>query len=207
MYCTQCGANNPDEARFCFSCGSAMYVTAAAPVPPVTPVSMPPSPPAPPAAPVVEYAGFWRRWLALVIDWMILGIPCGIIFLLFILPAINAAIQTDDADRIATMVASYMVGWVLMGGLLLALIPLIYYSAFESSQYQATLGKMALGIIVTDMHGQRISFARSLGRNAGKFISKMIMHIGFIMAGFTEKKQALHDILADCLVVMKYPTR
>jgi len=65
---------------------------------------------------------------------------------------------------------------------------------------------MALGIIVTDMDGRQISFARSLGRNLGKIISKMILYIGFIMAGLTLKKQALHDMLADCLVVMKHPT-
>jgi uncharacterized RDD family membrane protein YckC len=73
----------------------------------------------------------------------------------------------------------------------------------ESSRHQATLGKKALGIIVTDMNGNRISFARANARFFGKWVSGMIMNIGYLMAAFTEKKQALHDILASCLVVMK----
>jgi len=79
----------------------------------------------------------------------------------------------------------------------------LYYTAMESSRHQATLGKKALGIIVTDMSGNRISFARANGRFFGKWISGMILNIGYLMAAFTEKKQALHDILASCLVVMK----
>jgi len=73
----------------------------------------------------------------------------------------------------------------------------------ESSSRQGTLGKMAVGIKVSDMQGNRISFARATGRFFGKIISKIILYIGFIMAGFTEKKQALYDIISDCLVVKK----
>ena len=62
---------------------------------------------------------------------------------------------------------------------------------------------MLLGIVVTDMDGRRVSFLRALGRNAGKIVSHLAFHIGFIMAGVTAKKQALHDMLADCLVVMQ----
>jgi uncharacterized RDD family membrane protein YckC len=79
----------------------------------------------------------------------------------------------------------------------------LYHTAMESSRHQATLGKKALGIIVTDMNGNRISFARANARFFGKWVSGMIMNIGYLMAAFTEKKQALHDILAGCLVVMK----
>ena len=79
----------------------------------------------------------------------------------------------------------------------------LYHAGMESSRHQATLGKKALGIIVTDMNGNRISFARANGRFFGKWVSGMIMNIGYLMAAFTEKKQALHDILAGCLVVMK----
>ena len=79
----------------------------------------------------------------------------------------------------------------------------LYHTAMESSRHQATLGKKALGIIVTDMNGNRISFARANARFFGKWVSGMIMNIGYLMAAFTEKKQALHDILASCLVVMK----
>jgi len=77
----------------------------------------------------------------------------------------------------------------------------LYFALMESSAWQATLGKRAVGIKVTDMEGGRISFGRATGRHFGKFVSALIFYIGFIMAGFTEKRQALHDIMAGCLVV------
>jgi uncharacterized RDD family membrane protein YckC len=73
----------------------------------------------------------------------------------------------------------------------------------ESSSWQATLGKKALGLVVTTVGGEPISFGRALGRNLAKLLSSLILMIGFLMAGFTAKKQALHDLLADCLVVRK----
>jgi uncharacterized RDD family membrane protein YckC len=73
----------------------------------------------------------------------------------------------------------------------------------ESSSKQATLGKMALGIIVTDLEGQRISFGKATGRHFSKIVSGIILYIGFIMVAFTEKKQGLHDMMAGCLVVVK----
>ena len=77
----------------------------------------------------------------------------------------------------------------------------IYYAALESSSWHATLGKKILGLKVTDLTGNRITFARASGRFFGKILSGMILGIGFLMAGFTARKQALHDILAGCLVL------
>ena len=77
----------------------------------------------------------------------------------------------------------------------------LYYVAMTGRPLQATLGKMALSIRVTDLAGQRISFLRAIGRNLAKIISGAILLIGYIMAAFTERKQALHDIIAQCLVV------
>jgi uncharacterized RDD family membrane protein YckC len=71
----------------------------------------------------------------------------------------------------------------------------------ESSPKQGTLGKMALGIVVTDMDSRRISFGRATGRYFAKILSGLILGIGFLMVAFTEKKQGLHDILAGTLVV------
>jgi uncharacterized RDD family membrane protein YckC len=78
----------------------------------------------------------------------------------------------------------------------------LYWAFMESSSKQATLGKMALGVIVTDYKGRRVSFGRATGRQLARFISSFLL-IGYIMAGFTEKKQALHDMVAECLVVVK----
>ena len=77
----------------------------------------------------------------------------------------------------------------------------IYYSAFESSSKQGTLGKLAVGIKVTDMHGNRIKVGIAFGRNFTKLFSMMIFFIGFIMVAFTKRKQGLHDITAGCLVI------
>jgi uncharacterized RDD family membrane protein YckC len=80
----------------------------------------------------------------------------------------------------------------------------IYYAWMESSSHQGTLGKMALGLIVTDLEGRRINFARASGRYFAKIITGLIpLGIGYMMAGFTEKKQALHDMIASCLVLRK----
>jgi uncharacterized RDD family membrane protein YckC len=87
--------------------------------------------------------------------------------------------------------------------LVILILQWLYYALMESSNKQATLGKLALGIVVTDLSGGRISFGRATGRYFGKIISGLILYIGFIMAGLTEKKQALHDIMASCLVVLK----
>jgi uncharacterized RDD family membrane protein YckC len=74
----------------------------------------------------------------------------------------------------------------------------------ESSSWQATLGKKALDLAVTDLEGQRITFGRATGRHFAKIISGLIpLGIGYIIAGFTEKKQAVHDLIASCLVVRK----
>jgi len=73
----------------------------------------------------------------------------------------------------------------------------------ESSELQATLGKMALGICVTDKYGNRISFGRATGRHFAKIISSLTLGIGYLAAAFTEKKQALHDIIAGCLVLKR----
>jgi uncharacterized RDD family membrane protein YckC len=83
------------------------------------------------------------------------------------------------------------------------LLPWLYFAIMESSSRQATLGKMALGIVVTDISGRRISFARATGRQLGKIISGMILYIGYLMIAFTQRKQGLHDIMAECLVVVK----
>lgn len=80
----------------------------------------------------------------------------------------------------------------------------LYYALLESSEWQGTAGKKALGLIVTDMQGRRVTFARASGRHFGKIVTSFIpLGIGYAMAGFTQKRQALHDILASCLVLRK----
>lgn len=86
---------------------------------------------------------------------------------------------------------------------LVILLTWLYYGLLESSAWQATLGKKALGLEVTDLRGTRVTFGRATGRYFARYISIMTIGIGFLMAGFTEKKQALHDIIAGTLVIRK----
>jgi uncharacterized RDD family membrane protein YckC len=76
----------------------------------------------------------------------------------------------------------------------------LYEALLLSSPWQATLGKLALGLRVTDEYGQRISFLRATGRHFAKYLSWMTIFIGFIMVAFTERRQALHDFIAGTLV-------
>ena len=79
----------------------------------------------------------------------------------------------------------------------------LYYVLFETSSWQATPGKRALRLYVTDINGRPITFARATIRHFGKMISGLTFLVGYFLAGFTEKKQALHDMLASCLVLRR----
>jgi uncharacterized RDD family membrane protein YckC len=92
---------------------------------------------------------------------------------------------------------------VIVGTVLGLLGSWIYEAAMESSSLQATLGKMVFGMKVTDVNGNRISFMRATGRHFAKYLSSLILFIGYIMAGFTARKQALHDMIADTLVIRR----
>ncbi len=81
------------------------------------------------------------------------------------------------------------------------MISWLYFAKLESGPHQSTFGKRAMGLKVTNLAGGRIGFGQASGRFFGKIVSGMTLYIGFIMAGFTERKQALHDLIAGTLVV------
>jgi len=139
------------------------------------------------AASIVRYAGFWRRFAALIMDSIIITLVTFIVYLM-----IRAALYGGRPEN------EVILGWAVW-----MIVNWLYRAGMESSSGQATLGKMALGIIVTDYEGERISFGRATGRLLAKIISGLILLIGYIMAGFTERKQALHDMIAKTLVVVK----
>jgi uncharacterized RDD family membrane protein YckC len=86
---------------------------------------------------------------------------------------------------------------------LVILVGVLYYSVFEGSSWQATPGKRILKLYVTDLNEQRITFARAAARNFPKMIFSSVFPFVHLLAGFTEKKQALHDILSGCLVLRR----
>ena len=138
----------------------------------------------------MSYAGFWKRLAAFVIDFIITMIGSFIIGVALGISMI--ATGTDDPETLEAA-----------GDSLGILVMWAYFSVMESSTKQGTLGKMALGIKVTDLDGNRIGFGRASGRYFGKIISYLIIFVGFIMVAFTKKKQGLHDMMAGCLVVNK----
>lgn len=163
------------------------------------------------------YAGFWKRFLAYVIDSFIINIIMGIIFIpMFLIFGVSFFQEFDNNGNFQYNSVSYtqnlsesgeialvsaIILFVLVAIIGSILISWLYSALMESSSKKATLGKMALGLIVTDMNGVKLSFGRASGRYFGKILSGLILNIGFIMAAFTEKKQALHDILAGTLVL------
>ena len=143
----------------------------------------------------IAYAGFVRRFAAFFID----GIIVSVLAAAVTLPM--GGVQplgpnTDPTELLRTMLA-------LQGPrtLIQLAIAMLYYTLQESSSAQATLGKRALGIKVTDLQGRRLSFGHALGRWFAAALSYLTLYVGFFMAGFTQRKQALHDMVAGTLVV------
>ncbi|MDD5571692.1 MAG: RDD family protein [Bacteroidales bacterium] len=158
-----------------------------------------------------KYAGFWLRLVAIIIDGLIIGAAKLIIIGPFLaVIGITAARDFSDmkqecsssACEIVSLIGP-LVGAALIANFIVVIISWLYFALMESSARQATIGKMALGIIVTNMNGEKVNFGQATGRYFGKIISGIILCVGYIMAGFTEKKQALHDIMANCLVIKK----
>jgi uncharacterized RDD family membrane protein YckC len=144
----------------------------------------------------VEYAGFWLRFVAAIIDGLVLLIP-GMVLGFLVGMVLAITLHDKVSPRELSTIAN------LVGNVVGILMRWIYEATMESSSYQATVGKMVLGLKVTDLDGRRISLGRASGRYFGKILSALICMVGYIMAGLTEKKQGLHDILAGTLVVRK----
>ena len=204
MFCHKCGARVDDQAAFCDKCGTALQntlpaanaVTAARSEVSATPTTYAPATGAAVVFPATaQYAGFWRRLAAGLIDVLLVGVAWFAVA--FIFGFIYGLVVGEEPDDPALNVLTLM-AWAAT-----AILVWPYYALMESSSTQATLGKMALGIRVTDAQGRRVSFGRATGRYFSKIISGIILYIGYIMIAFTAKKQGLHDIIADCLVVVK----
>ncbi len=135
----------------------------------------------------MNYAGFWTRLLAHIIDTIILQI-CASVAGGVIGGIYGAAGGSAEGAGILGFLLGSLGGW-------------LYYALMESSPKQATIGKMAMGIYVADLDGGKITFATATGRYFAKILSGLILLIGYIMAAFTEKKQALHDQMAGTVVL------
>jgi uncharacterized RDD family membrane protein YckC len=191
VQCPKCGMEVTGGAETCGGCGEVMADPSSAPKDSSkqfgqTAVRKP-----------VVYAGFWLRLVAYIIDVLLLAIVAGFFVMKPMmdragLPVDNIWLFMSNRSRQALAIqgAVWMIAW-------------LYFALLESSSWQATPGKRAMGLQVTDLEGKQITFARASGRFFGKFLSQSLLFVGFVLAGFTQKKQALHDILARCLVIKK----
>ena len=178
--CLKCGMANQANARYCTVCGEELLAQhRASPHRSRAPLND------------AEYAGFWARFCAAFLDLLIVTIlSAGAGFVVGFSAAFSGNHWGPSAYQLLGSIVGLIVNW-------------IYFAGMESSLRQGTLGKRAMGIIVTDLSGERVSFGRATGRHFGKIVSALILCIGFIMAAFTERKQALHDMMAECLVVRR----
>lgn len=220
MNCPHCGHSLAEGAAFCAECGRTVSAPAAPPsAPPDEPASVttliepgagvwtplseptpaaepvlavqPPSPPQPAVQipRILLYAGFWKRFLAFIIDFLVLGMTQ---YLVLVALGLQVEISPDDPRAPGRSFVVFLAWW-------------IYWAVLESSPLQATLGKRALDLAVTDLHGNRISFWRATARFWSKVISAIPLFVGFFMIPFTEKCQGLHDVLSGCLVLRREP--
>ncbi|HET7266574.1 MAG TPA: RDD family protein [Oleiagrimonas sp.] len=141
------------------------------------------------------HAGFWARFGAWVIDWMITTVGT---YMLMVVAVVIVMIMVPDAIRGDHSTAE-LIGQLFF--LTAAVAAWLYHAFFESSAKQATPGKMAVGLRVTGLAGERIGFGRASGRFFARIVSAMTLGIGYMMAGWTERKQALHGMIAGCCVV------
>ena len=197
MYCSKCGAQMADGAVFCSACGRAF---SSGPPPARLPGAEVVA-----AAPRIDYGGFWLRFLAYLIDGAVITlgsfvVAIPLVFLTGIGPLLSQIHPEEDLND-----AGFW--WIMAVIFLVATVSLavtwLYHALMESSEWQATLGKKVLDLVVTDMAGRRVSFWRATGRHFAKIVSNMIYPFGHVMAGFTQQKQALHDMIAGCLILRR----
>ena len=191
MHCRKCGAEIPHGAEQCTSCGERV----------TQPDQSEKTPLADSTATQrrVRFAGFWLRLVAFVID--------SLTVLVLMSPILWDLVARNLGPDVTPEKFQAFIG----GGttqrlaiqMLFELVRALYFAAFESSAWQATPAKKMLGLYVTDLAGRRLTFSQAAGRSFAKVISEFTLLIGFLMAGFTQRKQALHDVIAGCLVLRK----
>lgn len=188
MFCKQCGKINDQNSKFCVDCGTQL-AQATEQAPQQKPTSLYQS---------SNYAGFWIRTFAGIIDYVFFSV-----FTLIIVPFLNPLIiypiifllpKTITDSELQNLGQG-------IGFIVVLLIMWLWFAIPESSKWQATIGKKILGLKVTDEYGERIELSKATKRFWSKIMSALILCIGFIMVGFTKKNQGLHDKIAGTLVI------
>ncbi len=200
MFCSECGRALDATTQACPACGRDTGIR---------PVALPTSSPSRGStAPAtgITYAGFWLRFVAWIFDEaMLVGSGFLILGRLASFARLSGIFSGfDPIDDVDNWFATLGFGPTAFFFLFFILISWLYHAAMESSPWQGTIGKRALGIIVTDTNGAKIDFWRATGRFFCRLVTDMIpLGIGYFVAGFTQRKQAVHDLLASTLVLHK----
>ena len=198
MFCSRCGLRVEEGVRYCANCGQEVGL-------PVTPPQVAANVPV--AAPVLapqRYAGFWLRFVAHLIDGVVLGIPFFLIVMLpiFLFGGLHLLARrglVGPPDPVFVVAIIFRFFFIIA---LFVVAQWLYFAGMESSAREATFGKAAMSLRVTGLTGQHLTFGHATGRFFAKIITGLIpLGIGYFMAGFTEKKQALHDMIAGTLVL------
>lgn len=177
MFCAQCGSEVDESMKFCFRCKSS-EVLKTKPTQKSISVEVP------------LYAGFWVRVLAISLD-SILAFTIIVLLAIVGIFILNA-LHVKDEKHIYTILG--------FGGIFCVIAYYLYIIIF-TTQYGATLGKQVLGLRVVPLNGGNLGWRSVFLREiVGKFLSG-ITYVGYMMAGWTEKKQALHDMVADTCVI------
>jgi uncharacterized RDD family membrane protein YckC len=186
MFCPRCGTWVPDGTETCSLCGLALQ-DAQSPNPLAH---------ARPVAPVVArvtYGGFWRRFVAALLDTIILYFPAATVRVVLGLSATGMFDPETAASWVATTFEF--------------VLDFIYATAFLCSSARGTLGMQVMDLHVTDLNGDRISFARAAGRYFATLLSILTFGVGYLIQLFTPRRQTLHDLVSGTVVVRPKPTR
>jgi len=188
--CASCGSRRLPDGRFCLFCGDLLSEPDSSAV-----AAKSNSNRVPGTADRIEYAGFWLRLLAGAVDVALEAF--GALLITFAIDFVLRRFgRTFGIDR---WNAKVFTGFAYIS--ILAFGSWLYCASMESSAWRATVGKRLLGLQVMDTEGRRISFGQATVRHFMKFLSLFCLMIGFLMAGWTKRRQALHDIPTDCLVI------
>lgn len=179
LKCPGCGSEALDCARFCHRCGTTLTGTPPNSLSETGSLMLPRS----------QYGAIWRRFVACVIDYAIIA-TC-------LAPAVVLLIWAADTTN--SEIIKSLAGTAVVFGAIIA--DWLYNANMISSSRQATYGKQFMGLRVTDIRGERIGFGQATGRYFAKFLSTFAALVGFFIAIFTKRKQALHDIVALTLVL------
>jgi len=216
MICTACGAKTAEGKSFCSSCGRPLVgfslgrIAAQSPAPDFSPPTSLAESSAPHSS--AQYAGFWLRVPATIIDLIILAIPLAmaVSYLSVAMGSWRAFLSLHPGQSPEEIVAAFGRTYLFTILCFFIVSGWLYFALFESSRWQATLGKKFIGLRVADLGGNRVTFGRASGRFFGgrllahvPFVGSFYIAVDCICAGLTCRKQALHDMFSGCLVLRK----